>query len=67
MIKLSNVKLPVNYTDNIVIAEISKMLKIPKSSILKYEFSRLSVDARKKNNVHYTATINIAINENQLK
>lgn len=67
MIKLSNVKLPVNYTDNIVIAEISKMLKIPKSSILKYEFSRLSVDARKKNNVHYTATINIAINEKQLK
>lgn len=67
MIKLSNVKLPVNYTDNIVIAEISKTLKIPKNAIFKYEFSRLSVDARKKNNVHYTATINIAINEKLAK
>ena len=63
MIKLSNIKLPVNYTDNTVISEISKLLKISKTAILKYEFSRLSVEARKKNNVHYTATINVRLNE----
>lgn len=67
MIKLSNVKLPVNYTDNIVVAEISKLLKISKTAILKYDFSKLSVDARKKNNVHYTATINVTINEKIVK
>ena len=67
MIKLSNVKLPVNYTDDIVVNEISKVLKISKTAILKCEFSKLSVDARKKNNVHYTATINITINEKIVK
>lgn len=67
MIKLSNLRLSVNYTDNTVIDEISKTLQIPKTAILKYEFSKLSIDARKKNNVHYTATVNITLNEKIVK
>ena len=67
MIKLSNIKLPVDYTDNIVVEEISKAIRIPKNAIIKYEFAKRSVDARKKNNVHYIATINVAINEKIIK
>lgn len=67
MIKLSNLKLSVDYTDNTVIEEIAKTLRIPKTSIIKYEFAKRSVDARKKNNVHYTATVNVTINEKIVK
>lgn len=67
MIKLSNLKLSVDYTDNTVIEEIAKTLRIPKTSIIKYEFAKRSVDARKKNNVHYTATVNVTINEKTVK
>ena len=67
MIKLSNLKLSIDYTENTVTDEISKMLRVPPTAILKYEFSRLAVDARKKNNVHYTATVNVKLNEKIIK
>lgn len=67
MIKLSKLKLSVDYTDKTVIKEISRTLKIPEKAILKYEFSRRSVDARKKNNVHFLATVNVTINEKIIK
>lgn len=67
MVRLSNVKLPVDYTDKVVLSEIAKMLKIPQKAILKFEFVRLSVDARKKQNVHFTATVDITIDSKYIK
>lgn len=67
MIKLNNLKLKVDYSDNSVISEIARTLKIPKNAIVKYEFARLSVDARKKDNVHYLASVNVTVNERLIK
>lgn len=67
MIKLSNIKLPVNYNDEIILQEIIKLLKLRKKDIVKFTLARLSVDARKKNNVHYIATVDIILNEKSVK
>ncbi|MEE0858740.1 MAG: hypothetical protein U0M12_04645 [Acutalibacteraceae bacterium] len=67
MVKLSNVKLPVDYTEKLVLTEIAKMLKIPQKAILEFQFVKLSVDARKKHNVHYTATVDVTIDEKYIR
>ncbi|MBQ7522332.1 MAG: hypothetical protein IJU14_05570, partial [Clostridia bacterium] len=63
VIKLSNVKLPVDYNNKIVMEKIAEMLKISEKVILQYEFIRLSVDARKKNDVHYLATVKVILDK----
>ncbi|MEF2920578.1 MAG: hypothetical protein U0O22_08965 [Acutalibacteraceae bacterium] len=67
MIKLSNIKLPVDYTEKFVIKEIAKTLKLPVNAILNYQFSKLSVDARKKENVHYIATVEVDLDSSIVK
>ena len=66
VLKLNNVKLPVDYNDRIVMKKIAQMLKISETVILKYEFVRLSVDARKKENVHYLASVNITLDSRKV-
>lgn len=61
MIKLSNITLPVDYNNNTILSEAAKQLKINKKEIADFEMLRLSVDARKKNKVHYTATVGIVL------
>jgi len=67
MIKLSNVKLPVDYSNEIILQEIARLLKIRKGDIVKFSLVRLSVDARKKQDVHYTATVEITLNEKAVR
>lgn len=63
MIKLSNLKLPVDFDSKLVLSTIADKLGVPKKSISAFEFARLSVDARKKQNVYYNASVNITLNE----
>ncbi len=63
VIKLGNVRLPVDYNDKIFVKKIAEMLKISEKLILQYEFIRLSVDARKKNDVHYLATVKVTLDK----
>ena len=51
MIKLDQVILPVNYTDQDIILNICKNLKIKRNEILNYEILKLAIDARKKPNI----------------
>ena len=57
MLKLSDIKLPVDYTEETVKNEIAKKLNIPETAVKSFEFVKLSVDARKKNDVHYNAAV----------
>ena len=63
MIKLGNLNLPVNFDDKLVLSTIADKLGVPKKAIISFEFARLSVDARKKQNVCYNASINIILNQ----
>ena len=61
MIKVDNIKLPIGYTKQDVNNAISRSLKIKTSEIETFEFVKLSIDARRKPNVHYIASIAVQL------
>ncbi len=65
MITLKNLRLPLKYTTEELKITTAKALKISTTDIKNISIKRLSVDARKKNDVHYTATVNIEISGNE--
>ncbi|MCH5298296.1 MAG: hypothetical protein J1E96_00900 [Ruminococcus sp.] len=67
MIRINNLKLPLNYDDCFIKKQICKELRLEESSIEKFELFRRSVDARKKNNVHFIATIDVYTSGNENK
>lgn len=67
MIRISNVKLPVDYSDTTITNEVCRQLRCDKSSIEKLYFHKLSVDARKKSDVHYIAALNVELNISENK
>lgn len=68
MITLNNLRLPLKYSNEELLHLCTKALRISSSSIKNVSIKRLSVDARKKTDVHYTATVNVDIigNENKI-
>ena len=63
MIKLENISLPILYNDEIINENCAKILKISPKNIKKFEIIKLSIDARRKNNIHYNAIIAIELDE----
>lgn len=64
MIKLDQISLPIKFVDADVIGQICKELKISSKMIESYQFLKLSVDARKKPNVKYVASLGVSLREN---
>lgn len=65
MIRLSNVKLPLGYTDDDIRKACAKELRIPDKAIKQASLYRRSIDARHKNDIHYTTSIDITLNGNE--
>ncbi len=63
MIELMNLKIPVTYSEKDIYNLILKKLRVDK--IEKYRFLKKSVDARKKDNVFYTATLGVTVENEQ--
>ena len=59
MIKVQNMALPVQFGENELRAAAAKKLRVPADRIETIELSRLSIDARKKTDVHYVAAATI--------
>jgi len=57
MLKIEQVSLPIKYTDNDILNQICKVLKTTRENIKQFEFLKLSVDARKKPNLKYVASL----------
>lgn len=68
MIKVKNLKLPVGYTGEDVKAALMKSLRLKSNDIESYRLHRVSIDARKKDNIYYNATVTakLRINENKV-
>jgi len=67
LIKISNINVPVDYKEKDLKLKAGNILGIPADSIKDIALSRLSVDARKKSDVHYVCTVTIsAENEESL-
>ena len=66
MIKVSNINLPVDFAENDIKIKAAKVLGISADSISDFSLSRLSVDARKKSDVHYVCAVTLSA-ENESK
>lgn len=61
MIKISDMKFPVDYTENDIKERIISELRIEKSRIKGFSLARRSVDARKKKDVKFIISVNVEI------
>lgn len=64
MIKIDQVLLPIKYTDKDILKQVSRKLNIKETSIESFEILKLSIDARKKPNVKYVASVGLNLNAN---
>ena len=53
MIRINNLRLSPNYKEDELIKKIVKELNCKKDEIVSYELFKLSIDARKKSDVHF--------------
>lgn len=65
MIRINNVKLRLDYTQNDIEKAVLKELRIDKKAIDSISLFRRSVDARHKNDVHFIATLDVKLNTNE--
>ena len=61
--KIANLRLPINYNEYVIKSEVEK--KIGKCGIVKID--KLSLDCRKKNDIHYRASIIVDAKRNKSK
>ena len=65
MIRINNIKLPLDYTDETIKSRVCKELRINVNSVENISIFKRSIDARKKNDVHFTATVDVELNCNE--
>lgn len=61
MIRLNQLKLPINHTGEQLIHKVAQSLRIPEQDILELEIIRQSLDARKKPELFYSYSVNVAV------
>lgn len=67
MIRLSQIKLSLNESEDQLLGKIVKMLRVPEADIIDYTLYKKSIDARRKNNIQRIYTIDVKVrNEEQL-
>lgn len=62
--RINNISLPLGYTDEMLAGAVSDKIGVPKGKIIKAEIARKSVDARKKNDVHFIVSIDAELEKN---
>ena len=62
MIRINNVRLELDYSDDTLLSAACSELRLDKSSVKSVSLFRRSIDARKKHDVHFLATLNVIIN-----
>ena len=65
MIRLSNIKLPIGYDDSDILKACAKELRISPKAITKASLYRRSIDARHKDNIHYTTSVDVYLSGNE--
>ncbi len=65
MIRISNIKAPVTYNDNLLKTYVSSELKVSQNIIKDISIFKRSIDARRKNNVHFLMTLDVTLNTNE--
>lgn len=67
MIRLSDISMPLDYTDEQLRHSAAKALKVSDDCILNISLFRRSIDARKKDNVHFNCTVEVNVGKDENK
>lgn len=67
MIRIPDLKMPLDYSERSLLSAAAKALRTDESNILKIELYKKSVDARKKNDVHFNITLDVKVSGNEKK
>ena len=68
MLRINNIKMPINHNDNDLKKAVENMLDINKKEFKSFEITGQAIDARNKNNIIYVYSVDIAlINEDKYK
>ena len=62
MIRLSNVKLPLGYSDEDIARACARELRVPVQAVATASLYRRSVDARRKDDIHYVTAVDVTLN-----
>lgn len=61
MIRINQLKLPVDHTEETLWAKTAKTLKVPVKEIQSLQIMKQSIDARKKDEIHFTYSIDVEL------
>ena len=67
MIRLSNIKLPMDIPTSDILKACAKELRISPKAITKASLYRRSIDARHKDNIHYTTSVDVYLSSNETR
>ncbi|MBR1684443.1 MAG: FAD-dependent oxidoreductase, partial [Clostridia bacterium] len=59
MLRLANLSLPLDYTQESLLSLLSRKLRIPPAEITEASIVRKSIDARDKTNVHFVVSVDL--------
>ncbi|HET7833725.1 MAG TPA: NAD(P)/FAD-dependent oxidoreductase [Gallionella sp.] len=63
MLRLTEIKLPLGHPDSALLAAILQRLGIAEADLSRYAVFRRGIDARKKNNIQFTYTLDIEVRD----
>ena len=63
MIRINNIKLKIGYKNEDIEQAIRKSLRI--NSFLSYKMAKLSIDSRKKDQIHYVASVDVTCGQEE--
>ncbi len=66
MIRIQQLKLPIDHTEKDMLHKLAKTLKIKPEEILNYQIRRQSIDARRKQNVSFVYSVDVEIKHQEL-
>ena len=61
MIRIGQLKIEPNHSDKELVQRIAKTLRVSESDILNYVIQKQSIDARKKPDLKYVYTVDVAV------
>lgn len=61
MIQITQLKLSINHTPHDLEKQLAKQLKVSEQEILNYAIVKKSIDARKKNEIHYVYSVEVKL------
>lgn len=65
MVRINQVKLPIDYNDQKIVEAISKKIGVSKGDVLSFKLVKRSLDARKRPNIFFNSTLDVQLKNEQ--